>query len=153
MTSAMRMLTVLPGGRGDMLMRMARDVLFVQDARIAEEGAPAEKFWIIHTGTVALDLDVPGRRRVTVETLGVGDLLGWSWLFPPHKWHFGAEAFTPVRAHEFDAAAVRSLCEGDPALGFALTRSVAQILARRLEAARTKLLDQYMVHGGSGLGL
>ncbi|MEW1721949.1 cyclic nucleotide-binding domain-containing protein [Streptomyces sp. NPDC093109] len=151
MTSATRLLTGLPADRGDMLMRLSHHVYFPQDERIFEEGSQADTFWIIHTGTVALDLCVPGRRRVTVETLGVGDLLGWSWLFPPHQWHFGAEAFSPVRAHEFDAAAVRSMCEADPVLGYALTRTVAQILGRRLEAARTKLLDHYMVHGGSGL--
>ncbi|RDG36350.1 cyclic nucleotide-binding domain-containing protein [Streptomyces corynorhini] len=151
MTSTMRLLTGLPAGRGDMLMRLSHDVHFPQDARIFEEGSQADTFWIIHTGTVALDLYVPGRRRVVVDTLGVGDLLGWSWVFPPHQWHFGAEAFSPVRAHEFDAAAVRALCEDDPVLGYTLTRAVARILGRRLEVARTKLLDHYMVHGGAGL--
>ncbi|MDX3854737.1 cyclic nucleotide-binding domain-containing protein [Streptomyces sp. AK02-01A] len=151
MASPTRLMTVLPVGHRELLMGMARDVFFPQDTRIFEEGSPADRFWIIHTGTVALDLYVPDRRRVMVDTLGMGELLGWSWLFPPHEWHFGAEAFSPVRAHEFDGIAVRTLCEDDPALGFILTRSIAAILAGRLEVARAHLLDRYMLHGGPGL--
>ncbi|MFJ9213783.1 regulatory protein [Streptomyces sp. L-9-10] len=151
MAPATRWLTVLPTGHSELLMRQARYVSFPQDTRIFEEGDPADRFWVIRSGAVSLDMYVPGRRRVMVETLGVGDLLGWSWLFPPHRWHFGAEAFSPVRTLEFDGHAVRAMCEADPALGYALTRSIAEILARRLEVSRTKLLDQYMRHGGPGL--
>ncbi|WP_405783445.1 cyclic nucleotide-binding domain-containing protein [Streptomyces sp. NBC_00859] len=151
MTSTTRLMNVLPAFHRDLLMGLARDVFFPQDARIFEEESPADKFWIIHTGTVALDLHVPQQGRVMVDTLGVGDLLGWSWLFPPHQWHFGAEAFSPVRAHEFDAVTTREVCESDHELGLALARSVAEILAVRLEVARTKLLDQYMLHGATGV--
>lgn len=84
-------------------------------------------------------------QRVTVASLGSGDLLGWSWLFPPHQWDFGAVAFSPVRAYEFDAAAVLGLCEEDPQLGMILVRSVAEILAYRLETTRGKLLEQYSI--------
>ena len=83
---------------------------------------------------------------MTVASLGSGDLLGWSWLFPPHEWDFGAEAFSPVRAYEFDAAQVLRLCEEDPQLGIVLVRSVAEILAHRLEMTRGKLMEQYAGH-------
>ncbi|WP_069816450.1 cyclic nucleotide-binding domain-containing protein [Streptomyces sp. TP-A0874] len=146
-----RLFRALPDYHRDALTSAARDVVFPQDTRIFEEGGPAENFWIIHSGTVSLDLEVPGRGRITVENLGMGDLLGWSWLFPPYTWHFGAEAFSTVRAYEFDSGRVRSLCEEDPALGYGLARSVAEILARRLETSRTKLVDLYARHGGPGL--
>jgi CRP-like cAMP-binding protein len=84
--------------------------------------------------------------RVTVASLGAGDLLGWSWLFPPYEWDFGAEAFSPVRAYEFDAAAVLAACEQDPPLGLTLVRGVAEILAYRLEVTRSKLMEQYSMH-------
>jgi CRP-like cAMP-binding protein len=151
MTSTSRLMTVLPVTHRDRLMDLARDVFFPQDTRIFEEESPADKFWIIHTGTVALDLHVPQRGRVMVDTLEVGDLLGWSWLFPPHRWHYGAEAFSPVRAHEFDAVTARKVCESDHELGLALANAVAEVLATRLEVARTKLLDQYMLHGAIGI--
>ncbi len=131
----------------DQLMPLAREVSFAAGERIFNEGSKADRFWIIHTGTVALDLHVPGRRAAVIETLGIGDLLGWSWLMPPQRWHLGAEASSPVRAYEFDAAAVRDMCGKDPALDHALCMYVARVIADRLRAARVRLLDLYAPYG------
>ena len=83
-----------------------------------------------------LDLHVPGRGRVNIETIGMGELLGWSWLFPPYKWAFGAVAASPIEAFEFDARAVRSRCAADPVLGYEVTRRVARVLSKRLQSTR-----------------
>lgn len=131
----------------EQLMSHAREVSFEAGERIFDEGGKADRFWIIHTGTVALDLQVPGRRAAVVETLGAGKLLGWSWLVPPHQWHLGAVAGSPVRAYEFDAAAVREMCAKDPGLDHELCTYVSGVLARRLRSARVRLLDLYAPHG------
>ncbi|MEV0371822.1 cyclic nucleotide-binding domain-containing protein [Streptomyces sp. NPDC050636] len=143
MATETRLLVALPVAHRERLMTLGQQVSFEQDTRIFEEGGTADRFWVLRSGSVSLDLKVPGRRRVTVATLGPGDLLGWSWLFPPYKWDFGAEAFSPVRAYEFDGAAVRALCEAEPALGLDLVRTITEILAHRLVATRTKLIEQY----------
>ncbi|MFF5313314.1 cyclic nucleotide-binding domain-containing protein [Streptomyces massasporeus] len=131
----------------EQLMALARDVSFAIDERIFNEGGEADRFWIIHTGTVALDVHVPGRRAAVIETLGAGELLGWSWLVPPHHWHLGAQATSPVRAYEFDAAAVGELCGKDPELKQELLAYVATVIAGRLRSARVRLLDLYAPHG------
>ncbi|NUK04146.1 cyclic nucleotide-binding domain-containing protein [Streptomyces lunaelactis] len=141
------LLNVLPKDGRDRLMSFSHDVTFPAGTRIFEDGGRADQFWIIRTGSVNLDLQAHGQRAATVETLGHGDLLGWSWLVPPYIWRLGAEAFTFVRAHEFDAAAVRALCNEDPALGLALTRRVLEVIAHRLQITRIRLLDQYAPHG------
>lgn len=146
-----RLINALPPEGRDRLMRLAGQVQFPGGTRIFEEGRPADRFWLIRSGSVTLDLHVPGRRPATVETLGPDELLGWSWLFPPHIWHLGASALAPVRALEFDAREVRALCEADPVLGRELYQQVAGIIARRLHAARTRLLDLYGPQG-SGPG-
>ncbi|MCE7051614.1 Crp/Fnr family transcriptional regulator [Streptomyces purpurascens] len=128
-------------------MSLAREVSFAIDERIFNEGAKADRFWIIHTGTVALDVHVPGRRAAVIETLGAGELLGWSWLVPPHHWHLGAQATSPVRAYEFDAAAVSELCGKDPELKPELLAYVAAVIAERLRSARVRLLDLYAPYG------
>jgi hypothetical protein len=69
---------------------------------------------------VSLDLQVPGEGPVVIETIGMGELLGWSCLFPPYSWAFGAVAATPVEAFEFDAPAVREACAADAGLGYEL---------------------------------
>ncbi|MFJ6569502.1 cyclic nucleotide-binding domain-containing protein [Streptomyces sp. NPDC091292] len=151
MTQATRLLSALSPDHRHRLMTLAQEVSFPQDVRIFEEGGAADRFWVIRSGSVSLDLSLPDRRRVGVDLLHPGDLLGWSWMFPPHQWDFGAEAFSQVRAYEFDAPAVRRLCDDEPALGLVLLRTIAEILAHRLETARTKLIEHYRLHGGAVL--
>ncbi|MCD7445655.1 cyclic nucleotide-binding domain-containing protein [Streptomyces lincolnensis] len=151
MTKAIKLLTALPPPQRQRLMTLAHEVSFPEDTRIFEAGGTADRFWVIRSGAVSLTQQVTAQQRVTVAGLGSGDLLGWSWLFPPYRWDFGAEAFSPVRAYEFDAAAVLELCEEDARLGVILVRSVAEILAHRLETTRGKLLEQYSMHRRSAL--
>lgn len=130
----------LPRVHLDTLGMTASDVTFGPGQRIFEAGGYAGRFWLIQSGHIALDVPVAAASPVVVETIGLGDLLGWSWLFPPFRWAFGAVSLTPVRAFEFDAVAVRASCAADPAFGSELTRRVAAVMARRLGAARTRLL-------------
>ncbi|MEU0647671.1 Crp/Fnr family transcriptional regulator [Streptomyces umbrinus] len=141
------MLRALPAEHRERLMHCAREVSFPQGTRLFEEGARADRFWIIRTGTVILDMRVPGRRAAVIETIGHNELVGWSWLFTPHAWHLGAEATSPVRAYEFDATEVRAMCQEDHALGHAVTQWVGDILAHRLRSARNRLLDLYAPYG------
>ncbi|MEU4887119.1 MULTISPECIES: Crp/Fnr family transcriptional regulator [Streptomyces] len=147
MTNRNGVLAALTQEQRERLMELAREVVFPAGTRIFEEGRTADRFWLIKSGSVTVDVHVPGRRSPTVETLGTGDLLGWSWLIPPRRWNFGAEALSPVRAYQFEAAEVLALLEQDPVLGRAMSTAVAGVVAHRLTAARTRLLDLYAPYG------
>ncbi|WP_327714274.1 cyclic nucleotide-binding domain-containing protein [Streptomyces sp. NBC_00490] len=149
--AAADMLQPLPAEHRRRLMRFAREVSFPQGTRLFEEGGPADRFWVIRTGSVDLDLRVPGRPAAVIETLGHDELIGWSWLFAPHAWHLGTAATIPVRAYEFDAATIRSICRDDPALGASVTHWVGGVLAHRLQTTRTRLLDLYAPYGSGSL--
>jgi CRP-like cAMP-binding protein len=149
MTTATNLLNVLPPEGREHLLRLSREVTFPAGERIFNEGRLADRFWIITTGRVDLDIHVPGRQAAVVESLGPGDLVGWSWLTEPHHWHLGAEAASTVRALEFDAVAVRAVCAAEPALGLALACRVAEIIGHRLQVARVRLLDLYGPYGSS----
>ncbi|WP_037832805.1 cyclic nucleotide-binding domain-containing protein [Streptomyces sp. NRRL F-4474] len=138
-----RLLAALPADEREMLVSLARTVALPAGTRVFEEGEEADRFWILCSGTVALDIHIPGRGSAVVETIGADGLLGWSWLCPPRQWHLGAETREPVLAWEFDAAAVRALCAERPALGLALVTLVAETIGERLRATRTRLLDLY----------
>ncbi|MEU6080004.1 cyclic nucleotide-binding domain-containing protein [Streptomyces sp. NPDC047108] len=140
-------LAALPADHLDELMALAREVSFPAGTRIIEEGSRADRFWVIRSGSVALDIHVPGRRPAMVEEIGAGELLGWSWLLPPRHWHLGAEAQGLVWVYEFDGGAVRGLCRKEPVLGMALAIEVADAIAQRLMASRTRLLDLYGPNG------
>ncbi|MEV6579715.1 cyclic nucleotide-binding domain-containing protein [Streptomyces sp. NPDC051582] len=125
----------------------SHQVTFPAGTRIFKEHQRAEKFWIIECGTVDLDTHVPGRKNAVIDTLGYGELLGWSWMFRPYTWHLGATATHEVRALEFDAAAIRELCNEDSAVGRSVSTTVAAAIADRLDSARTRLLDLFAPHG------
>ncbi|WP_432094569.1 cyclic nucleotide-binding domain-containing protein [Streptomyces sp. bgisy100] len=131
------------------LLELASVTLIPAGVRLFEEGSRADRFWVIRRGGVALDVHVPGRRAPVVETLGEGDLVGWSWLAPPRRWHLGAQTLTEVEAFEFDAEAVTGLCRDEPALGLELVTAVATVIGHRLAASRRRLLDLY---GPAGSG-
>ncbi|MFF3636719.1 cyclic nucleotide-binding domain-containing protein [Streptomyces sp. NPDC002250] len=152
MTSATTTLNAaLPAEQRESLMRAAREASLESGTRLFEEGRRADRFWIVRTGTVALDLRVPGRRPAVIESLGHGDLVGWSWHYPPHIWQLGAEALSPVRAWEFDAGTVLEMCAADPEFGRAIAVWVGRVVAQRLHASRIRLLDLYAPYGSGGL--
>ena len=130
----------MPRGHLAVLAGTARDVTFPARHRLFEDGGAATRFWLIQSGHVTLDLHVPGQGRVNIDTIGMGKLLGWSWLFPPYRWAFGAVAAQRVEAFEFDARAVQACARDDPALGYQLTQRLARVLARRLQATRVRLI-------------
>jgi CRP/FNR family cyclic AMP-dependent transcriptional regulator len=134
----------LRGVRPDNLARLTPTAVAVKMParhRIFEEGGHANRFWLIRSGAVTLGLDMPGRGLVVVQTLGRGDVLGWSWLFPPYLWSFGAVTTEPVEAFEFNGPAARAAFDADPCLGYEMTRRFVEVVAGRLQATRFRLLQ------------
>jgi CRP-like cAMP-binding protein len=119
------------------------NVRFAADEVIWREGDPADTFYVLRHGSVALETFVPARGPVTIETLDPGELLGWSWLFPPYRVQFDARALTAVRATAFDGACLRGKCESDRALGYELMSRFARVVIERLQWTRLRLLDVY----------
>jgi CRP/FNR family transcriptional regulator, cyclic AMP receptor protein len=119
------------------------EVGFPARRRIFEEGQEACSCWLIRSGRVALDTIAPGRGPIIVQTLGAGDVLGWSWLVAPRRWHFGAITLEPVTAVELDAVRLRELADADPALGYHLALGLFEAVLSRLQSTRARLLDVY----------
>jgi CRP/FNR family transcriptional regulator, cyclic AMP receptor protein len=92
---------------------------------------------------VTLETFVPGRGGLTVQTVDEGDVVGWSWLFPPYRWHFDARALDSVRAVAFDGACLRRKCDEDNSLGYELLGRFSPVMLERLQATRMQLLDVY----------
>lgn len=120
-----------------------RNLPAASGAYLLRTGEPADTFFLIRHGMVALELHAPGRGAATVETLGPGDAVGWSWLFPPYRWHLDARTLEPCRLIALDGACLRGKCEEDHELGYELMRRFAAELVERLEATRIQLLDVY----------
>jgi CRP-like cAMP-binding protein len=129
-----------------LLVGCASNVRFEAGSSILREGEEASQFYLIRQGKIALEISAPPRGRLTVETLGEGDILGWSWLIPPYYWSFSARAVELTRAIALDGKCLRAKCEENHDLGYELLKRFARILERHLEATRLQLLDVYAVH-------
>jgi len=110
---------------------------------IARENAPADQFFVIRDGKVAVESYVPNHGALCLQTLDSGDIFGWSWLFPPYLWTFDARALDEVHAIQLDGKCLREKCDQDPALGYALMKRFAHIVTERLRATRVQLMDVY----------
>ena len=121
----------------------ARNQPFREGDYLMREGDPADVFYVVREGTVALDVYVPQRGGITIQTLQDGDLLGWSWLMPPYRVAFDARAMTETHTISFDAACLRGKLEQDPALGYDLLKLFAGVILDRLQSTRLQLLDVY----------
>jgi CRP/FNR family transcriptional regulator, cyclic AMP receptor protein len=131
----------MPGRDLEWLAQMSSLATFPAGHHLFEPGCAARRFWLIRSGQVALDLQLPGRGRVVIETLGRGEMVGLSWLARPYQWQYGARAVQPTEAFEFDAPAVRQRSETDPEFGYELTKRVVGVLIDRLNATRARLSD------------
>ena len=106
------------------------------------EGEPADHFFLLRHGRVAIEVRTPAR-GVVLDALEDGDVVGWSWIIPPYRWTFDAHATADTSAVRFDAACLRAKCDADPEVGYELTKRCLQVMNRRLQSARIRLLDIY----------
>jgi len=124
-----------------LLTDCAIPVRFTKRQVVLQEGDFASRFYLIESGKVVLESGVELGQPVVIEEIGPGDLLGWSWMFPPHVWHFTARAIEPTEAIFFYGTILREYCERDHSLGFQLFKRISPIMLRRLQAAREKMLS------------
>ena len=126
-----------------LLTGCAANVRFHDGAFLFREGEPADRFFVLREGRVALEIGAPGRGPIVIQTLGHDDVLGYSLLFPPYRWRFDARAIEPTRALALDGQCLRGKCDEDPVLGYELMKRFAGIALQRLQATRLQLLDVY----------
>jgi len=137
------LLSGLPGDGVDLVAGCAKNVVFAAGSFLLREGEAADSLYLVRRGKVNLEIHSPGRGPIVVETLGPGDVVGWSWLFPPYRWHLDARALEPVGAITVDAACLRGKADTDPAFGYEIMKRFATVMLGRLDASRLRLLDIY----------
>ena len=136
-------LSDLKPGHIQLLNGCASNVRFNAGQFLFHEAEEANQFFIIRQGKVAIEIFFPARGAITIETIGEGDVLGWSWLVFPYQWRFDARAVEMTRAIALDGTCLRNKCEEDHDLGYELLKRFAHIIDRRLQATRLQLLDIY----------
>jgi len=133
----------LPDSDLDFLASCAENCVYHSGDYLARENTPANHFFLIRAGRVAVESFVPNHGSLCLLTLHAGDIFGWSWLFPPYISAFDAKALDEVRSLRLGGACLREKCEKEPSLGFELMKRFARIATERLQSARIQLLDIY----------
>lgn len=124
-----------------LLVESAMQMNYEAGEIIFREGEPANRFYLIEQGRVSLESSRRDRAPAEVEAIGPGDVLGWSWLFPPYYWHFDARTLEPTTAIFFYGTRLRDQCEQDPDFGFEMMKRMTQVVIHRLQATRKQLLS------------
>jgi CRP-like cAMP-binding protein len=124
----------------EMLVSCATNLRFDEKQYLFREGHEANWFYLIRQGSVSLELQTEKGGVAALENLGPGDVLGWSWLFPPYQWKFDARALSLVRVIAMDAECLRAKCEGDTELGYELMKRFAPVIVDRLQATRRRII-------------
>ncbi len=128
---------------GQLVSGCAKNVRFEAGQYLLREGEPADQFFLIRQGRVALQLTAPERGAITFQTAGEGEIVGVSWLVPPYRWSHDARAMDLTRAIAIDAACLRGKCEADHHLGYEMMKRFMPVLVGRLHATRMQILDVY----------
>jgi CRP/FNR family transcriptional regulator, cyclic AMP receptor protein len=127
----------------DEVVGCAMNVRFGAGQYLFREGEAADRFYIVREGRVALEAYAPGRGPLVVDSAESGEIVGLSWLFPPHTWQLDARAVVPVRAVAIDGACLRAKCDQNTRLGYLLMQRLSSVAHRRMQSARMRLIDLY----------
>ncbi len=127
----------------ELLVGCASNVRFDAGEYLFKEGQEADRFFMLRRGKVSVEIYRPNTGALTIQTLGEGEVLGWSWLVPPFHWQFDARATELIRAVALDGACLREKCEKDYYLGYEIMKRFSHIIMQRLQATRIQLLDLY----------
>ena len=126
-----------------LMVGCASNVRFNEGEYLDREGDRADKFWILRHGRVAIEIFNPASGPICIQTVGEGEVVGWSWLFPPYIGHFDSRALEVTRAIALDGVCLRNKCEQDHELALDLYKRFVSVMEQRIEASRMQLLDLY----------
>ena len=143
MLTAHRFCDGMPQRLIDLLADMATFADLPSGAWIARVGQPADTFHLLVDGSCAVEVTAAGREPLVIATIHAGEVLGWSWMLPPHTWHFDVLAVENSQSIAIDGAALRNACQTDHELGYEIGTRLAAVIAARLEATRLQLMDVY----------
>jgi CRP/FNR family cyclic AMP-dependent transcriptional regulator len=125
----------------DFIVGCASNVVFKEGEIIMKENDPADKFFLIREGMVAIDIPITRKRFVTIQTVTAGDIVGWSWLIPPYRYSFNCRIVEDVRAIVLDGKCLREKCESNHDMGYELLKRLAVVFTQRLESSRKQIVS------------
>lgn len=116
---------------------------FPAGGEVFHEGQPSSSVYLVIQGNFTLEINVPTRGAMQFQTVGSGELLGWTPVLGPGPMTATAHVQTPSTLLVLNAAQLQAFCARDLSFGFAFMQRIAQVLSSRLSATRLLLMDVY----------
>lgn len=126
-----------------LILGCAKNVVIEAGKYLFKENEEANSFYIVRIGKIALEIYSPEKGAIVIQTIGEGEMIGWSWMVPPYQWKFDARAIELTRLIELDGTCLRTKCESDPKLGYEIMKRLANVFEQRINSLRLQLLDLY----------
>lgn len=126
-----------------LILGCAKNVVIEAGKYLFKENEEANSFYIVRNGKIALEIYSPEKGAIVIQTIGEGEMIGWSWMVPPYHWKFDARAIELTRLIELDGTCLRNKCESDPKLGYEIMKRLANVFEQRINSLRLQFLDLY----------
>ena len=111
---------------------------------IFREGETANRFYLVEQGEVVLEAAGAGDKQVVIETIRDGESARLVVALSARTCGTSARGQRNQPARSFSTAqSCVSTCEKDHTLGFELFKRMGEVMTRRLQLARTRLLQAY----------
>ena len=124
-----------------MLASIAQPCDFKAGEYLWKQGDHAKVLYLIDSGQIALEILVPHQGPLQIETLSAGEVLGWSCLIEPYRWHFDARALEDVSALVLEGKRLRQQCDDHPTVGYRILKQLTPFLEMRLQKTRLRILE------------
>jgi CRP/FNR family transcriptional regulator len=115
------------------LAAIASEVEFPKGEIIHRAGDLGEAIYLIQEGLVNIDVDAPDGSRVTVLTIGPGQIFGLSSLFPPQQKKGAARVVQPTQAIVISSQKLLDLFEGNHELQAVIMGRTAKVINERVK--------------------
>lgn len=125
------------------LYECSRTLVIKKGQILFQQGERADKFYLVLSGRISIQMPAIMGPTLEIQALGNGQVLGWSWLIAPYKWHFQTRAEEDSELLQFDGAAIRARCEQEPKFGYEMLKKFAGLMSERLNASREKMMDEW----------
>ena len=138
-----RLFSALDDAAIDFLVAHAEQKGLAAGQVLFHHGDRADHFYLLIEGHLSLEVPAIEGPSLELQDIGPGQSAGWSWLIPPHRWHFQARARTAIKYLEFDGSAILAHCEQDPKFGYQLIKRFSTLMSERLDFARHRIMQEY----------
>lgn len=125
-------------------------IRFASGDLIFGQGDPADRLYLLRTGSVEIQYHPPDGGPLTVTLIQADGVFGWSAMLGRKVYTSSAICVDAAEALWISGRELRSLCQQHPQTGVMIVERLAEVIAGRLSSTREVVAG--LLHNGVGNG-